>query len=69
MKESEKDKWLMLGHICERENLGQRFQKEAGELYAYGLDEQAGKLRAISRELLLSAKQMRKDYNEKYHTV
>ncbi len=66
MPEKEKDEWMMLGIICERKRLGQRFQKEAGELYATGRDEWAGKLRAISRELLLSAKQMREDYDEKY---
>ena len=65
--EKEKDKWLMLGEICERKRLGLRFQKEAGELFAGGqLDSWAERLRAISRELLLSAKQMRKDYDEKY---
>lgn len=65
--EKEKDKWVMLGEICERESLGGRFQKEAGELYAGGQnDNWAGHLRAISRELLLSAKQMREDYDKKY---
>lgn len=65
--EKEKDKWLMLGELCERKSLGERFNKEAGVLFANGKDDWAGKLRAIARELLLSAKQMREDYDKKYH--
>lgn len=67
MQEEEKNQWLMLGELCERERLGKRFHEEAGESFAIGLDEQARKLREISRELLLSAKQMREEYDEKYH--
>lgn len=67
MSEKEKDQWLMLGEICERKRLGDRFKAEAGGLFASGQDERAKDRRAIANELLLSAKQMREDYNEKYH--
>ncbi|KKK65532.1 hypothetical protein LCGC14_2973160 [marine sediment metagenome] len=67
MEEEEMNQWLMLGHIAEREQLGERFKKESGEYYANGKNERAGHCRAIANELLLSAKQMREDYNKKFH--
>ncbi len=68
MNSKEEGQWMMLGELCERKRLGERFLKEAGELYAVGSkDDWAGRLRAIARELLLSAKQMREDYEKKYH--
>lgn len=64
---SEKDMngWVMLGELCERKRIGTRLVNEAGELWKRG-NVFAGKLKAIGNELLLSAKQMREDYDKKY---
>ncbi len=67
MDEEEQDQWAMLGELCERKSIGESILKEAGEQWMMGNNCCAGKLKAISNGLLLSAKQMREDYDKKYH--
>ena len=62
----EQAQWLMLGELCERKRIGDNLLREAGEMWKVG-NVCAGRLKAIANELLLSAKQMREDYDEKYH--
>jgi polyhydroxyalkanoate synthesis regulator phasin len=64
--ETEMNQGMKLGELCERERIGNELLTKAGELWKKG-NLNAGMLKAIANELLLSSKQMRGEYDKKYH--
>lgn len=67
MNTKEKDKWYELGHIDQLEIEAKSLLKLATDFFANNKDDLASRLRALSLEMKLRAKQMRQDYDAKYH--
>ena len=67
MSEKENEKWYLLGRIAGREEAIKELYDRAAALFRGHTDKEAIEIRRYALQLDLATKQLRKEYDAKYH--